>query len=101
RRIKISQVIRKGQSRGGDGCGESCEERNPAGHEAPGGTEGARQVNILTPGAWKINAQFGVAERTAKCKSGANHPDGKNQRRPAEVSSHESGGGENAHTHHV
>ena len=65
-REEVSQVIGKRQRRRGDGRGESGEERNPAGHESPGGAEGARQVDVLAAGAGEVDAELGIAERAAQ-----------------------------------
>ena len=63
RRKELRQIVRERQSRQGDGRRESREERNPAGHESPGGAEGLREVNVLAAGAGHVDAELGITER--------------------------------------
>ena len=53
---EMSQIIGKCQRGGGDGRGESGKERDPTGHESPGGPEGLREINVLAAGAGKVDA---------------------------------------------
>ena len=100
-REEVPQVFGKRQRGRGDGRGESGEERSPAGHESPGGAEGARQVDVFAAGAGEVDAQLGITDRAQERARCRRPPRSENQIGRAEIAGQESGAGEDPRADHV
>ena len=98
---EVPQIVGKCQCGGRDGRGESSKERDPAGHEAPGRSEGLGKVNVLAAGAGKVHAQFRITESACQRAYRAHTPDQQHQLRRSQLPGEKTGSGEDARADHV
>src|SRR5215212_451717 len=98
---EIANIIGEGERGGCNRGRKSGEERNPAGHESPGGAVCSREIDVLASRARKVDPQLRVAESTCERDGRANEPDAEYQRGAAEIGGEKSGGRENSCPHHV
>src|SRR5581483_2706123 len=94
RRIEIGEIIGTGKRRSGDRPREAGEERNPARHESPCGTEGASQINVFASGAGKVDAELGITQGSAQREQRAGEPYEKNRAAIANITYDKSRSGE-------
>src|SRR4051812_48317100 len=97
----MREIRRKSQRGGGDGCGESGEERGPSGHEAPHGSEGLGEVNILAAGTGEVDPELGVTHRSQKGANAADGVDPQDEVGGTELRCKKSGAGKDTGADHV
>ena len=100
-RKKVADVVGENQRGRSDGSGKPGEKRDPAGHESPSGSVGAREVDILSAGAGKVDAQLGVADCAGQCEQRSDEPGCQDELGAAQRRGHKSGGAEDRGPHHV
>ena len=101
RREYECKVSGERQCGSGDRRGESSEERYPPAQESPYRPIGLSEIDILSTGCRKIDAEFGVAERARECEKGSHDPDAKHKRWLTQIPGEEPGRCEDPGSDHV
>src|SRR5215831_13760110 len=97
----MTEIVAKRERGSRNGRGESGEEGNPSGHEAPGGAEGSGEIDVFAAGTGEIDPKLGVTNGAQKRADCSYDPDADHQGGGAEVACKESRGGEDAGPDHV